>query len=325
VELRNIRTFLAVADERHFGRAAAILNITQPALTQRIQALEQELGIQLLRRNAREVRLTPAGEALLEHARRLVKDEDRALREMRDHTAGVAGRLRISYLTSWTVGIPANIVSEFRRRYPAVRLETSSGMSQSNVQRLIADDLDFTFIRIPTVGGKGVVVRAINRQEVLLVMTPTNHLAPMERVPVECLRGEPIISVSSLLKSPHLDAALKWFAAQLGEEPNIIAEEPIDQIPAAVAESGIAIAFTTDTRVSAMKAAGLICRPMIPAPIVEYGIAYHDANPSPALANLLTIVDEVVPNYPGDLPTDGEVVSTVEDIDHEAADTPITA
>lgn len=325
MELRNIRTFLAVADERHFGRAAAILNITQPALTQRIQALEQELGIQLLRRNAREVRLTPAGEALLEHAKRLVQDEDRALREMRDYTAGLAGRLRISYLTSWTTGIPANIVSEFRRRYPAVRLETTSGQSMSNVQRLIADELDFAFVGVPAVGGKGMVVRPVNRQEVLLVMTPTNHLAVMERVPIECIRGEPIIAVTSAMRSPHVDAARKWLAARLGEEPNIVAEEPMDQIPAAVAESGVALAFITETRVSVMTAAGLICRPMTPAPYVDYGVAYLDTNQSPSLANLLRIVDEVAPNLPADPPTNGEAVWSAAEIDYAAAAHRITA
>jgi DNA-binding transcriptional LysR family regulator len=314
VELRNIRTFLAVADERHFGRAAAILNVTQPALTQRIQALEQELGIQLLRRNAREVSLTPAGEALLEHARKLVQDEDRALREMRDHAAGIAGRLRIAYLTSWTVGMPANIVSEFRRRYPAVRLETTSGQSQANVQRLTADDLDFAFIRIPAVGGKGLVVRPVNRQEVVLIMTPTNHLARMERVPIECLRGEPIIAVSSAMKSPHVDAARKWLALRLGEEPNIIAEEPMDQIPAAVAQSGTALAFTTDARVSVMTAAGLVCRPMTPAAIVEYGVAYLDTNTSPVLGNMLRIVDEVAATFRSDLPADGDLVSSAHEV-----------
>src|SRR5260370_37244137 len=88
MELRNVRAFVAVADERHFGRAAASLNLTQPALSLRIQVLEKEVGIQLFQRNAREVRLAPAGEALLLNARALVVVEERALREMKDYGAG---------------------------------------------------------------------------------------------------------------------------------------------------------------------------------------------------------------------------------------------
>src|ERR1700716_1886491 len=98
MELRQLRAFVAVAAEGHFGRAAARLNLTQPGLTLRIQALEKELGAQLLERSAREVQLTAAGTALLPHARSLIRIEDRALRELKDQAEGIAGRLRISYL-----------------------------------------------------------------------------------------------------------------------------------------------------------------------------------------------------------------------------------
>src|SRR5258708_12960357 len=123
MELRNVRAFVAVADERHFGRAASSLNLTQPALSLRIQVLERELGIQLLRRNAREVHLTPAGEALLVHAKALVQEEDRALREMKDHVAGLAGRLRIAYLNVWNLALPPRTFPAFPPPHPTLSLQ----------------------------------------------------------------------------------------------------------------------------------------------------------------------------------------------------------
>src|SRR2546428_11047913 len=108
VELRNLRAFVAIADTGHYGRAAENLKLTQPAITQRIQVLERELGVQLFIRSAREVHLTPAGELLLDHARSLVQIEDRALAALRDPLAGIAARLRIIYLTLWDVGLPAD-------------------------------------------------------------------------------------------------------------------------------------------------------------------------------------------------------------------------
>src|SRR6266851_4516242 len=87
LELRHLRAFVAIADTGHYGRAAASLKLTQPAITQRIQVLERELGVQLFNRNAREVSLTPSGEALIEHARSLVQIEDRALAALPDHQA----------------------------------------------------------------------------------------------------------------------------------------------------------------------------------------------------------------------------------------------
>src|ERR1700681_2402000 len=114
MELRQLRAFVAVAGEGHFGRAAARLNLTQPGLTLRIQALEKELGAHLLERSAREVQLTAAGTALLPHARSLIRIEDRALRELRDQADGIEGRLRISYLSPGTVTFPGQVIAEFR-------------------------------------------------------------------------------------------------------------------------------------------------------------------------------------------------------------------
>lgn len=314
MELRNVRAFVTVADERHFGRAAAILHITQPGLTQRIQVLERELGMQLLRRNAREVGLTPAGESFLPFARRLTQEEDAAMREMKDHVAGIAGRLRISYLTAWNVGLPGNIVSEFRRRYPAVALETTSGQSRSNIERLADRRLDLAFVAVPAGEPKGITVRPINRQEILLVMSPANPLASLARVPIDRLRGEPIIAVSRAVNSPHVDSALRWLTYRLGEEPNLVAEEPPDQIAAAVSQSGVAVAFTTETRVPAMQAAGLICRPMTPAPLVEYGVAYHDGGQSRALSNMLEIIEQFAPTLSADVPPGTDLVWRVPEL-----------
>jgi len=310
MELRNVRAFLAVADQLHFGRAAAGLNLTQPALTLRIQVLERELGIQLLRRNAREVRLTTAGEAFLEHARALVQEEDRTRRNMKDHVAGLAGRLRMSYLTVWNLGLPTNIVAEFRRRYPAVKLETTTGYSQSNVQRVMAGEVDFAFIGSPATSGPRVVVRTIDRQEIVLVMTPANHLAGMKSIPIECLRGEPMIVVSSALQSPHVAASRRWLVTHLGEEPNVVAEEPLDQIAAAVALSGAAVSFTTASRAAFWEAEGLISRRLAPIPLIEYGVAYLQDNESPALRNMVGIVDEAASNFPDALPVGSELVWT---------------
>src|ERR1700694_4987712 len=126
VELRKLRAFGAVAGEGPFGRAAARLNLTQPGLTLRIQALEKELGAHLLERSAREVQLTAAGTALLPHARSLLRIEDRALRELKDQADGIAGRLRVSYLLPGAVTFPGKLIAEFRRRHPTMHVETTA-------------------------------------------------------------------------------------------------------------------------------------------------------------------------------------------------------
>src|SRR5260221_14353956 len=95
MDIRHLQAFVQIAIEGHFGRAAEHLKVTQPALTQRLQALEREVGVQLLKRSPREVRLTPAGEVLLPYAQSLVQIQGQALRELAEIAAGRGGGIRL--------------------------------------------------------------------------------------------------------------------------------------------------------------------------------------------------------------------------------------
>jgi len=309
LELRHLRAFVAVAEYGHYGRAAASLRLTQPALTQRIQTLERELGIQLFKRNAREVRLTPAGEAFIEHARGLVQAEDRALLALSDYASGILGRLRIAYLTLWDAGLPANIIGEFRRRHPAIKLEMTSGYSQVNIDRLIAGEADFAFIGMAIGEHDGIAMHTLDRHELVVVMAPNHPLMKMECVPITRLRGEPMIAVSSSgVNAPLAAASHGWLTKYFGEPPNVIREEPPDQMSAALAQSGDAVALMTEHRALLARNDGLDYRRLSPTPLVEYGLAYIRNNPSPALANLLKTVADVAPPLADWLPPGSEVI-----------------
>lgn len=299
---------MAIAEHRHYGRAAASIKVTQPAITQRIQVLEAELGVRLLERNAREVRLTPAGETLIEHARGLVRIEERALAALRDHAAGIVGRLSISYLTLWDVGLPAEILAEHRRRYPAIKLDMTSGYSQTNVERLLAGDVDFAFVGVSIGEHKGIAIRPLDRHELVLVMSPAHRFMEMERVPIDCLRGEPMITVSSGVNNPLAAASLSWLTKYIGEVPNIVGEEPPDQMAAALAQSGKAVSLMSEHRAEIARAAGLGYRRLTPTPLIEYGAAWVRDNPSPLLANLLTTVGDIAPPLPEELPAGSELI-----------------
>jgi DNA-binding transcriptional LysR family regulator len=313
LELRHLTAFVAIADHRHYGRAADSVKITQPALTQRIQALERELRTQLLIRTSRGVRLTPAGEVLIGHARRMVRIQDRAKRALADQASGVAGRLRITYLTLWDFGPPADIVAEFRRRYPAVQLEMSTGYSQVNMDRLACGNVDFAFVGMSVGEREGIAMRTLDRHKLVVVMTPAHPLAQMDVVPVERLGGQPMITVSPGVNNSLAAASLNWLQKHTGEPPNVVQEEPPDQMAAALNRRRSAIALMTEHRAAIAESDGLIYRSLRPSPMIEYGVAYIRDDPSPALANLLEIVDEVALTLPDNPPSDTELMWTKPD------------
>ena len=306
MELRQLRAFLQVANARHFGKAAVALKITQPALTQRIQALERELGVQLLTRSAREVRLTPAGEILLPYATSLIHVEDRALRDLADNTAGRAGKLRVAYLLHGDISTQGRIVAEFRRRCSDVAIETSMSHSSSNLGHLIAGDIDAAFI-VPMDVPPEVAVKPIGRRALMLAL-PTDHpLAKLERVPASSLRGVPMIMWPQSWNPQISSSFRQWVARHTGEEPNVVAEEPADQAFEAIANDGGAVTLASSWRVAGATITGVVFRPMDPQPLLEHQLAYVREDPSPTLQQLLRITDEIT-NANHDTPLEGELL-----------------
>jgi len=122
MELRHLRYFLVIADELHFGRAAARLHITQPPLSQQIRQLEDELGVPLFQRTERRVQLTEAGRAFREAARQMLAQAEQAVRTAQRAHRGEIGPLTVGFVGSAMAGLFSEILLAFRRRFPVVEL-----------------------------------------------------------------------------------------------------------------------------------------------------------------------------------------------------------
>ena len=149
VDLRQLRAFLAVADELHFGRAAERLRIAQPALSQQIRRTERDLGVDLFVRTSRSVALTAAGRVLQGRARSLVDQAERDLDEVVRVGRGEAGRLDVGFVVSALPLGPIERVQVFRQRYPAVRVELTEGYSSTLLARIVRGELDLAVLRDP--------------------------------------------------------------------------------------------------------------------------------------------------------------------------------
>ncbi len=147
VELRQLRYFVAVAEELHFGRAAARLQLAQPALSQSIIGLERAIGVQLLRRTTRTVELTAAGRVFLDECRRALLQVGTAVQSAQRAERGEAGLLRIGYVVSASYEILPPILVAFRRRHPGVGLQLMSRSATEQVTMVLHEELSVGFVR----------------------------------------------------------------------------------------------------------------------------------------------------------------------------------
>lgn len=193
IELRHLRYFVAVAEELHFGRAAARLNISQPPLSQQIQILEQQIGARLFARTNRSVSMTAAGKQFLADARQiLMQVEEAAARAARLHH-GETGELRIGFTSSAPfIQAVSDTLSRFRRQYPDVHLQTRESNTREQIAPLNEGALDLGLMRktqLPDTLDWQVILR-----EPLLAMVPRDHrLAQCDAVTLAELVQEPLV------------------------------------------------------------------------------------------------------------------------------------
>jgi DNA-binding transcriptional LysR family regulator len=193
-QLERLRYFVAVAEERHFGRAAQRLLVAQPSLSQQIKRLEAELGTALLHRDARAVRLTPAGEALLEHARPAIAAVDEALAAARRAAAGDAVPLRIGFLPAAVGALMGEIVRGFGARHPEVAVELVPHDFTDTSAGLRSGSVDAAFVRLP-IRDDGLRFAALVSEPRVMALPPGHPLAARASISIEEVLDEPWVVV----------------------------------------------------------------------------------------------------------------------------------
>lgn len=177
MELRHLRYFIAVAEELHFGRAALVLGISQPPLSQQIQALEQELGARLFERTNRRVELSQAGRLFLDEARLVLAQVDKAADVARRAQLGELGELKIGFTTSapFTSSIPQAIFA-FRQRFPAVHLSLQEMNSKEVAAGLEEESIHVGIMR-PLALPDSLVVVELLREPLVAIINADHPLA----------------------------------------------------------------------------------------------------------------------------------------------------
>ncbi len=195
MELRQLSYFVAVAEELHFGRAAAKVNITQSGLSDAILALEKELGVQLLLRTTRRVELTRAGASFYERSVRMISELELSKEIVRSIAGKTTRKIAIGTVYPATIGVLPSFLSRIGRKYPDIRMHIESGTTDDIIRHIEAGRINLGFIR-PVENIGSLRFFSIAHERYLLAVAKESALSLKSEIDLEDLRDEKIISFS---------------------------------------------------------------------------------------------------------------------------------
>lgn len=289
MELRHLRAFVAVAEELHFGQAAARLQISQSPLSQSIRALEAELGTRLLERTTRRVRLLPAGDAFLPRAREALAAAAAAAEDAQAAAAGELGHLTIGFTGSMTYALLPLLAKALRAQLPRLQLELRGELlTPDQVAGLVDGRLDLGFLR-PPLHHAGLRMEPVGTEPLVVALPQSHPLARLDKVPVARLKNEPFITYPSHFRSVVHDAVAAA-CAENGFAPKVAMEvgETATLISFVAADAGVAL---VPASAQLMTVGGAVYRPLLGAAHpVQIAMAWRVSDERP----LLTKVQQVL-------------------------------
>ena len=282
MELRQLRYFIAVAEELHFRRAAARLHMSQPPLSQQIARLEEELGVRLLTRTRRRVELTAAGAAFLRDARAMVGELDAAIATARRVDAGQAGLLRVNFVGSALLSIVPGIVQRFRGRRPEVEIELHERSTLEQLRAVGAGVVDVGLVRPPIDADDGLLTELVMRERTVAAIPVGHPLAGLTRVPLKRLAAEPLV-LFPREQAPGFHDLITGRLAATGTSPRVVQYAPEMVTIIGLVAAGIGLS-PVPASVARLALDGVTYRPLVGAPDAELMAVTRAGDDSPLVA-----------------------------------------
>lgn len=293
MEVHEAKAFLAVAEELHFGRAAATLRIAQPPLSRLIKSIEKSLGAQLFERSTRQVSLTPAGAALVEPARELVAASEQARTAVAKSMTGETGRVRLGFAGASINRKVGELARHVRTHRPGVHLELhGSQFSHTAMQKVLDGSLDVAIGRwdfIPSELRSSV----IGHEEVMVVL-PSNHpLAEAPRVEMSQLAEESWVILPTG-PGAALQNRLTSLATAAGFVPRVAQVAPDSWTLVVLVAAQIGCALSLDTVRDNVSSDGVVFRPLAqPQRPLDVQLVWRAADPNPALRAVVRLAQNL--------------------------------
>lgn len=288
MELRHLRYFVAVAETRHFGRAAERLHLAQPALSQSVRQLEAELGTPLFTRTTRQVSLTPAGEFLRVEATRILAAIEDSVRGVSQLADGQLGLVRIAFTGTAAYTQLPRIVRLVKADLPHVALEIHADqLTPAQVSGLLESRLDLGVLR-PPVSGDGLALRTITMEPLVLALPDDHRLVDEPEIDMVDLRPESFVMYADPRSA--VNQAVLRSCRDAGFTPHREHEAPGTAVLLALVAAGLGVALVPES-VRAAPLAGVVFRDVPDAASTELALAWRRDTTSPLVEAVLAVLE----------------------------------
>jgi DNA-binding transcriptional LysR family regulator len=291
MELRQLRYFLAVADELHVGRAAARLHVGQPTLSRQIVSLEKAVGAPLFTRVRRRFALTPAGEVFRDGAQQIIHRSDELILHAQQAHRGELGTLRIGFVQSATFKALPRLVGAFRVANPHVEMDARAMTTLEQIAALGDGRIDVGLVR-PPVNEPRLGARVISSDPLVAALPAGHRLAARRSIPLAALANESFI-LYKRVEGPTVQDRIIGYCMSAGFTPRIVQEAIDVQTMVALVAAGLGVSLLIAPTPPSDGA--VVYRPLADdLPQWEMAIAWSSNNKSPVLARFLHVANEVV-------------------------------
>jgi DNA-binding transcriptional LysR family regulator len=220
---RQLQSFIAVAEELHFGRAAKRVNLSQPALSLQIKGIEEELEVKLFVRSRRKTELTEAGQIFIQEARDVLQRTEQAIATVRRAALGEVGTLRIGFISTAAAIIMPPLVKRFRERHTHVDVELRNVLTRDQLTQLQERKLDIGFLRVPLQTPPEIRTRVVHKEPFVLLVPASHPLAQKKDLKLSDCQNEAFVMYSRKMATGFHDQIMNILHRN-GLSPHVVQE-----------------------------------------------------------------------------------------------------
>jgi DNA-binding transcriptional LysR family regulator len=287
---RQLNSFIALAEELHFGRAAKRVNLSQPALSLQIKSIEDELQVKLFARNRRTTELTQAGQVFVIEAREILLRTEQAINTVRRAALGQVGTLRIGFISTAAAIITPKLVKRFRDQYSNVEIELRNVLTRDQLIQLDERKLDVGFLRLPLVTPSNIRTRVIHREPFVLLLPATHPLVERKNLTLSDCQNEDFVMYTRKMAPGFHDLIMNLLYSN-GLTPHVVQEASEMYTLISLVATGLGIAIAPAS-IALHLVDNVVIRELTKEPQSEIAIAWNRDHVTPTTQLFLKMAVE---------------------------------